>query len=74
MPLEIAAELAPTGVLRVGVNLSNFLLVTGKAANAFAKNANPLFRPAVVDDVADIEQHGGGVLGHQLNAQQKGRP
>jgi polar amino acid transport system substrate-binding protein len=27
------AELAPTGVLRTGINLSNFLLVTGQAAN-----------------------------------------
>jgi polar amino acid transport system substrate-binding protein len=30
---KIKAELAPTGVLRAGINLSNFLLVTGKAAN-----------------------------------------
>ena len=28
----IASELAPTGVLRAGINLSNFLLVTGKTA------------------------------------------
>jgi hypothetical protein len=28
---EIVAELAPTGVLRAGINLSNFLLVTGKS-------------------------------------------
>jgi polar amino acid transport system substrate-binding protein len=28
------AELAPTGVLRAGINLSNFLLVTGRTANA----------------------------------------
>src|SRR6202007_1717904 len=27
----IVAELAPTGVLRAGINLSNFLLVTGKS-------------------------------------------
>jgi polar amino acid transport system substrate-binding protein len=27
---EIVAELAPTGVLRAGINMSNFLLVTGK--------------------------------------------
>jgi polar amino acid transport system substrate-binding protein len=27
------AELAPTGVLRAGINLSNFLLVTGRTAN-----------------------------------------
>ena len=30
MSPEIIAELAPTGVLRAGINLSNFLLVTGK--------------------------------------------
>jgi polar amino acid transport system substrate-binding protein len=30
MSPEITAELAPTGVLRAGINLSNFLLVTGK--------------------------------------------
>ena len=28
----VVGELAPTGVLRVGINLSNFLLVTGKSA------------------------------------------
>lgn len=30
---EIKRELAPTGTLRVGINLSNFLLVTGKTAS-----------------------------------------
>jgi len=29
---RVVAELAPTGVLRVGINLSNFLLVTGRSA------------------------------------------
>src|ERR1051325_10387248 len=32
MPQDIVSELAPTGVLRAGINLSNFLLVTGKSA------------------------------------------
>jgi polar amino acid transport system substrate-binding protein len=31
MSPEILAELAPTGVLRAGINLSNFLLVTGRS-------------------------------------------
>src|SRR5487761_1481177 len=31
MSPEIVAELAPTGVLRAGINLSNFLLVTAKS-------------------------------------------
>jgi polar amino acid transport system substrate-binding protein len=30
MDRQIVAELAPTGVLRAGINMSNFLLVTGK--------------------------------------------
>jgi polar amino acid transport system substrate-binding protein len=30
MSQQVKAELAPTGVLRAGINLSNFLLVTGK--------------------------------------------
>ena len=29
---DVKAQLAPTGTLRVGINLSNFLLVTGKTA------------------------------------------
>ena len=32
MSPEIVVELAPTGALRAGINLSNFLLVTGKSA------------------------------------------
>jgi len=31
MPEDVIAELAPTGVLRAGINLSNFLLVSGKS-------------------------------------------
>jgi polar amino acid transport system substrate-binding protein len=33
MSTDVTRELAPTGTLRVGINLSNFLLVTGKAAS-----------------------------------------
>jgi len=32
MSQEVASQLAPTGVLRAGINLSNFLLVTGRSA------------------------------------------
>jgi polar amino acid transport system substrate-binding protein len=32
MSREVVAELAPTGVLRAGINLSNFLLVSGRSA------------------------------------------
>ena len=33
MTAQIRDELAPTGVLRTAINLSNFLLVTDKAAD-----------------------------------------
>jgi polar amino acid transport system substrate-binding protein len=49
MPLEIAAELAPTGVLRVGINLSNFLLVTGRAENGDPVGVAPDMAHAVAD-------------------------
>jgi polar amino acid transport system substrate-binding protein len=35
------AELAPTGVLRAGINLSNFLLVTGRSANSEPEGVSP---------------------------------
>ncbi len=38
---NIVAELAPTGVLRAGINLSNFLLVTGRAANGDPQGIAP---------------------------------
>lgn len=37
----VLAELAPTGTLRAGINLSNFLLVTGKAANGDPVGVSP---------------------------------
>ena len=35
------AELAPTGILRAGINLSNFLLVTGRGANGDPEGVAP---------------------------------
>lgn len=37
----VVAELAPGGVLRAGINLSNFLLVTGRAANGDPQGVAP---------------------------------
>ena len=37
----VVAELAPTGVLRAGINLSNFLLVTARAANGDPQGIAP---------------------------------
>ena len=41
MSPEIVAQLAPTGVLRAGINLSNFLLVTGKSASGDPQGVSP---------------------------------
>lgn len=41
MSPDIIAELAPTGVLRAGINLSNFLLVTGKSAAGDPEGVSP---------------------------------
>lgn len=43
----VAAELAPTGVLRAGINMSNFLLVTGKAANGDPTGVSPDMAAAI---------------------------
>jgi polar amino acid transport system substrate-binding protein len=38
---NVVSELAPTGVLRAGINLSNFLLVTGKSASGDPEGVAP---------------------------------
>ncbi len=38
---DIVAELAPTGVLRAGINMSNFLLVTSKTASGDPVGVSP---------------------------------
>lgn len=43
------AELAPTGVLRAGINMSNFLLVTGKSATGDPEGVSPDMARAVAD-------------------------
>src|SRR5689334_1369117 len=46
---KVKAELAPTGVLRAGINLSNFLLVTGRAANGDPEGVSPDMAHAIAD-------------------------
>jgi polar amino acid transport system substrate-binding protein len=41
MSPDVIAELAPTGVLRAGINLSNFLLVTGKSQTGDPQGVSP---------------------------------
>ena len=38
---KVKAQLAPTGVLRAGINLSNFLLVTGRMPNGDPDGVSP---------------------------------
>jgi polar amino acid transport system substrate-binding protein len=41
VPQDVIAELAPTGVLRAGINLSNFLLVSGKGPSGEPEGVAP---------------------------------
>ncbi len=43
------AELAPTGVLRAGINLSNFLLVTGRSTNGDPEGVSPDMARAIAE-------------------------
>ena len=38
---KVRAELAPTGVLRAGINMSNFLLVTGETPEGDPDGVSP---------------------------------
>ena len=46
---QVADELAPTGVLRAGINLSNFLLVTGKTPEGDPQGVSPDMARAVAE-------------------------
>ena len=46
---DIRAELAPTGELRAGVNLSNFLLVTGHTPSGDPEGVSPSLAKAIAD-------------------------
>tara|TARA_B110000495_G_scaffold188548_1_gene188859 strand:- start:520 stop:693 length:174 start_codon:yes stop_codon:yes gene_type:complete len=46
---KIRAELAPTGILRAGINLSNFLLVTDKTPEGDPIGVSPDMARAVAD-------------------------
>ena len=49
MSEEIKAKLAPHGVLRAAINMSNFLLVTSKAANGDPEGVSPAMARAIAD-------------------------
>ena len=49
MSEAIAAELAPTGVLRAAINMANFLLVTGRTANGDPEGVAPDMARVIAD-------------------------
>jgi polar amino acid transport system substrate-binding protein len=46
---QVRAELAPTGVLRAGINMSNFLLVTGSTPDGDPEGVSPDMARAVAE-------------------------
>lgn len=46
---EVRAQLAPHGVLRAGINMSNFLLVTSRADNGDPRGVSPSMARAIAD-------------------------
>jgi polar amino acid transport system substrate-binding protein len=49
MSIALRAQLAPLGVLRAGINLSNFLLVTGRSASGDPEGVAPDMARAIAD-------------------------
>jgi len=49
MTPEIIAQLAPTGTLRAGINMSNFLLVNSRAADGSPRGVSPSMAAAVAE-------------------------
>jgi len=49
MTPEIKAQLAPHGVLRAAINMSNFLLVTGRGPNGDPEGVSPSMARAIAD-------------------------
>jgi len=49
MTPEIKAQLAPHGILRAGINMSNFLLVTGRSASGDPEGVSPSMARAIAD-------------------------
>ena len=47
----VISQLAPTGVLRAGINLSNFLLVTGRTPAGDPAGVSPDMAAAIAADL-----------------------
>src|SRR5919202_373606 len=51
MPDEVRHQLAPAGILRAGINLSNFLLVSGRTADGEPAGVSPDMARAIADNL-----------------------
>ncbi len=49
MSPDVLSQLAPTGTLRAGINLGNFLLVTGRSASGEPEGVSPGMARAIAD-------------------------
>jgi polar amino acid transport system substrate-binding protein len=49
MSPEVISQLAPHGILRAGINMSNFLLVTGRSASGDPEGVSPSMARAIAD-------------------------
>ena len=49
MPDQVRDQLAPSGILRAGINLSNFLLVSGRTADGEPAGVSPDMARAIAD-------------------------
>ena len=49
---KVIAELAPNGVMRAGINMSNPLLVTGRTPNDDPAGVSPDMAAAIADRLA----------------------
>jgi polar amino acid transport system substrate-binding protein len=69
---DVIAELTPTGVLRAGINMSNFLLVTGKTASGDPVGVSPDMAAAIAERLGVplklIAYKSPGELGDQAGA------
>ena len=48
---KVKQQLAPQGVLRVGINMANFLLVTGELADGSADGVSPDIARALASEL-----------------------
>lgn len=48
---QVRSELAPHGVLRAGINMSNFLLVSGKSSSGDPEGVSPSLARAIADRI-----------------------